>query len=617
MSGRLVSYAYLSDTSGWDKEGDDVASVDFLSSDQGDLEVVGRKALERLRVARCSKMTKLVVKDCPNLVAVDCALATELKGVSVVNCPRLRALDVSFCDGLRELSGTFESLEYLSMPYTRLQVLPRMPNLKYIDCTHCNGHFLPTDFPKIEVFYGLTVDKGISLSELTRAKSLKKASIRHTSVTLNSTAWFSKLQWLSLRGCEVIGDVKAVKKVYFLDARGDWNGCVHKKHNQYAYLSAHLELYGPWAVPPVDAEEWSLPPPMELVNPPEFDAETKKAVVDAMVGCLFGQGMGDMLGVGCEFQPKPDVGFLVQEDLGITWTHPVVSDHTASFVRGTATDDTSQAVLIMRMLVRSKGTVNLQLFAELLLEWLKEGHKEHRHGGGLGAGSTTRAVMNHEDFLTDPVKAAYATWEKMNKDAASNGAVMRTSPCGCLQFWNEDFVIDVAKLCASATHSDPRCIFSSVAISLLISRILQQRAGLIKSLDIDETIRYAISKVENLEPYMNDINSFSTVTDIEQLHLGEQPIGYTLKTYGAAVWALRYCHSFEEAIQKVVLEGGDTDTNAAVVGALVGAKFGFRNLPKKVMTYMFEGAWLLREIEQYIALMGYDCKQMEIPFRRK
>ena len=598
----MRSFAYLSDVSGWEDSIKGAISADFIGSDVGDMEVVGLAELERLRVARCDKLTKLTVKDCPNIAAIDCSIAANLVSVTIINCPKLRALDVSFCDKLVEVSGTFDKLEYLSIPYCRVRTLPKMPMLKYMDCHHNQVSFPLKDFPTIEVYYGFMSDNEITLRELTSAKSLRKVLISHTAVNLDSTAWFSNLEWLSLQRCEVTGKASALKKVFYLDSRGNWNGYQPKPH-PFSYLDAHLLLYGPWGVPPGDQEEWEVPP--QVFTPPELDRATENTVVEALVGCVFGQGMGDMLGVGCEFMSKAEVAFYLQEDLGITWTHPRVSDHTASFIRGTATDDTSQSVLIMRMLVKNGGEVNLSDFAERLLEWLREGHKEHRQGGGLGAGSTTSAVMNHKDFLTDPVAAARETWERMGRDAASNGAVMRTGPCGCLKFWDEDFVINTAKLCAAATHADPRCVFSSVAISLLISRILQQKAKLIEGFDIDETISVAMSKVDDLEQYTEDIRKLSSAATIEELRLGERPIGYTLKTYGSAVWALRHCTSYAEAISQVVREGGDTDTNAAVVGAVMGAKFGFHKLPSRLIQYMFEGAWLLREIKQYIALMGY------------
>ena len=48
------------------------------------------------------------------------------------------------------------------------------------------------------------------------------------------------------------------------------------------------------------------------------------------------------------------------------------------------------------------------------------------------------------------------------------------------------------------------------------------------------------------------------------------------------VWYhLKQLTSFEKSIYSVVKEGGDTDTNACIVGGILGAYFGFNKLPKK------------------------------------
>lgn len=48
------------------------------------------------------------------------------------------------------------------------------------------------------------------------------------------------------------------------------------------------------------------------------------------------------------------------------------------------------------------------------------------------------------------------------------------------------------------------------------------------------------------------------------------------------VWYhLKHLTSFEKAIYSVVKEGGDTDTNACIVGGILGAYFGFDKLPKE------------------------------------
>jgi ADP-ribosylglycohydrolase len=61
-------------------------------------------------------------------------------------------------------------------------------------------------------------------------------------------------------------------------------------------------------------------------------------------------------------------------------------------------------------------------------------------------------------------------------------------------------------------------------------------------------------------------------------------IGYTYKTMAAGFWALNHASSFEDGLIQIVNEGGDADTNGAVAGALLGARFGISAIPPRFVT---------------------------------
>lgn len=48
-----------------------------------------------------------------------------------------------------------------------------------------------------------------------------------------------------------------------------------------------------------------------------------------------------------------------------------------------------------------------------------------------------------------------------------------------------------------------------------------------------------------------------------------------------AVWQLLHAATLEEGIVNTVMRGGDTDTNAAIAGALLGAVYGLDAIPKQ------------------------------------
>ena len=71
----------------------------------------------------------------------------------------------------------------------------------------------------------------------------------------------------------------------------------------------------------------------------------------------------------------------------------------------------------------------------------------------------------------------------------------------------------------------------------------------------------------------------------------------------AALWTLWHCSTFEEGLLAVVNAGGDADTNAAVACSILGAKYGFKEIP--YITNL-ENHFKLDEIIDH--LLTRDCK---------
>jgi ADP-ribosyl-[dinitrogen reductase] hydrolase len=59
-----------------------------------------------------------------------------------------------------------------------------------------------------------------------------------------------------------------------------------------------------------------------------------------------------------------------------------------------------------------------------------------------------------------------------------------------------------------------------------------------------------------------------------------EPIGVIDIAFSWAFYYLSKDISFNEAIRDILLRGGDTDTNAAIVGGLIGAAVGIDGINK-------------------------------------
>jgi len=60
--------------------------------------------------------------------------------------------------------------------------------------------------------------------------------------------------------------------------------------------------------------------------------------------------------------------------------------------------------------------------------------------------------------------------------------------------------------------------------------------------------------------------------------------GYVRDTFGAALWCLATTSSYAECVLKAVNLGDDTDTTAAVAGALAGIAYGADSIPGEWMS---------------------------------
>jgi ADP-ribosylglycohydrolase len=258
---------------------------------------------------------------------------------------------------------------------------------------------------------------------------------------------------------------------------------------------------------------------------------------------------------------------------------------------GDVSDDTEQAICLLDAYLEgvSEGrspsdTIDVRLVSKHFLHWGAT--------NGRGMGNHTGKVFEHYLFPLEPLTASMDIWEQSGRQAAPNGAVMRTAYIGVIRPWDLDWTSEVAAECAAVTHADPRCKASAVAVSVAI-------AELVTGAPVNEAIAHAAERASKHDP---TVHTWLLHKDLPDLNLDEgldtyvrgtqpfPPIGYTYKCLGAAFWALRHAQRatplrrsarerFRKALEMVILAGGDTDTNGAVAGALLGAYLGMDGLP--------------------------------------
>lgn len=307
-----------------------------------------------------------------------------------------------------------------------------------------------------------------------------------------------------------------------------------------------------------------------------------------MFGCLFGQAIGDALGLGSEFMSKDEVKKNYPDGLK-NYNQIIQDDHRRRWAKGAWTDDTDMMLCILNGF--ENGTFDLHHIASNFKDWF--------NGEPMGIGSHTYKVLCMGDYIEKPETCAKLWWDLSFQQNAANGALMRTSIVGLVP----DGVEEQAEAICKLTHYDPRCVGSCVIASYIIHNLVWHN----RQSSYDEIKSIGIRYDDRIAEWIDIAYSNS---DISSLNLDEESsIGYTLRSLSAALWCYWHVSSFEEGLLSVVNEGGDADTNAAISCAMLGAKFGYSSIPKYYIENLFHNEKYNQDVCCFIRnVLNESCK---------
>lgn len=146
-------------------------------------------------------------------------------------------------------------------------------------------------------------------------------------------------------------------------------------------------------------------------------------IKERFLGTIFGQAVGDALGLSTEFMSKQEVDRFYPNGIE-DYSQIVQDDHRRRWQRGDWTDDTDMMLCILDSFVACQKVDVLDI-ARRFKEWMMN--------GGMRIGRHTYNVMALGDYTSNPQKAAEIIWKMGKKKAAANGAVMRTSVVGLMK----------------------------------------------------------------------------------------------------------------------------------------------------------------------------------------
>ncbi len=276
-------------------------------------------------------------------------------------------------------------------------------------------------------------------------------------------------------------------------------------------------------------------PPLKARVALGFPRRAAESRLEHAQGCLLGQVIGDSLGSLVEFKAAAEIARLFPQGVRNLADGGVY--HT---IAGQPTDDSEMALALARSLV-SRKKFDAEKVLEAYREWM-----------------TTRPV----DIGTTTERGLLGLH---TTESESNGSLMRVSPIGVWAAGDPARAAQAAREDSKLTHPNPVCVEACAAYAAAIAVGV---AGGGRGAMLEAGLSHSSGKARETIQRESPPGDFFT-------HMGSVLIGLQ-----NAFFHLRKS-GFEESLVASVSAGGDTDTNAAICGALLGAALGRQGIPAR------------------------------------
>ena len=280
----------------------------------------------------------------------------------------------------------------------------------------------------------------------------------------------------------------------------------------------------------------------------------------ALTGCLLGTAVGDAMGLACEGLSRRRQAKMF----------PVLNSYKFLFGKGMTSDDTEHTCMLAQSVIAHGSHPDEKKlftnFAWRLRFWIL----------GLPAGiglATLRSILKLWLGFPSHRSGVYS---------AGNGPAMRCALLGIV------FADDPARLRAMVraatriTHTDPKAEYGAFAVALAAQ--LAARGADVTPGDYWHALQQHINDAAFVALVKSVTDSIargeSSAQFAESIGCGKGVSGYMYHTIPCVlhVW-LAHQNNYRAAVTAMIRLGGDADTTAAIVGAIVGARVGRAGIP--------------------------------------
>ena len=282
------------------------------------------------------------------------------------------------------------------------------------------------------------------------------------------------------------------------------------------------------------------------------------AQMDRATGAMVGLAVGNALGSGYAFQPKP---------------HPLevrmLPGGLGPYAVGEWADDTAMALPILHVVARGMDLLDpgtQDAVAAAWADWALQAKD--------AAPLIAKVMGAYEPELgAESLRQAASVLHASGSSSAGNASLMRTTPIALAFLDDPDATARAARIYSDLTHGNPE-----VAEACILWNLAQREAILNGRFDIRAGLDHLpTSRRETWEDLFDKAES-------------GMPQDFAIRNGWAAqmvqhVWsAIVHCEQhgadhLEQTLRHVIAAGGDTPTAAAIAGSLLGARWGVSAIP--------------------------------------
>ena len=274
-------------------------------------------------------------------------------------------------------------------------------------------------------------------------------------------------------------------------------------------------------------------------------------------GCLLGQLAGDALGSLVEFRSAAKIAALYPDGV-----RDLADGGEWDTLAGQPTDDSEMALMLARSLVK-EGRFDPRAALDAYVHW--------HDSEPFDMGGTTRAALRAASRAATREERLACAAASAKQESQANGSLMRISPLGIFGAGDPGAAADLARDDSALTHPHVVCRESCAAFVAAIAFAIQTGAG--------PEATYAVALAEAERGGSTDVIETLQRSRHELPESFSRHEGWVRIALQNAFYRLLHAETLEDGVIATVMAGGDTDTNGAIAGALLGAVHGRSAVP--------------------------------------